>query len=275
MAPLRLHPYDHPTHLSRFDVPLSARPRSGSGRKAGRATPVRPTRSGSPSGVLAAVVTDLDRTILRPGGRPTPAGRTAVRKAHALGLRVLLVSGRPYSDLIRLARGFGEWDGLVAEDGAVVEAPRGVPLRVRGRAVASRVRARLRASPGLRPELGRVVASVPRTDGPALRRAMAGLPVQLVANIDRLMVVPAGVTKGSGVRTALRLLGMAGRAYAAIGDAENDLEVLRGAALSAAVANALPAVRASVDYVCRARFDRGVLEFVEGPLRTRMNGSAL
>jgi hydroxymethylpyrimidine pyrophosphatase-like HAD family hydrolase len=187
-----------------------------------------------------------------------------------MGLTALLVSGRPYEELVRLAHEIGEWDGLVAEDGAVVEAPLGHRPLIRGRSTAATVRRRLRGVYGLTPELGRVIASVPRSQRRLLQRTLEGLPVVVQANIDRLMVVPAGLNKASGVRVALRRLGLPRTEYAAIGDAENDLELLRGAALSGAVANAIPRVRAVVDYVCRAPFDRGVLEFVRGPVRARV-----
>jgi|SRR5271170_2645580 len=267
MIPDLAHSYDVRARLIRFDVPRSARGRSDRGPAAPSTSPTeRPGRSGR----VVAVAIDLDRTILRPGGRPTARARRAVREIRAMGLWALLVSGRKYDDLLRLAKGLGPWDGLVAEDGAVVEAPAGRPPRITGRRVAASVRARFAAGPRLHPEFGVVVASVPRAERLDLLRAITGLPVTVVANVDRLMVLPAGVTKGSGVGAALGRLGAPGGAYAAIGDAENDLGLLRGAALSAAVANALPLVRSTVDYVCRDPFDRGVLEFVEGPLRARL-----
>jgi len=187
-----------------------------------------------------------------------------------MGLVALLVSGRPYDDLVRTARQVGQWDGLVAEDGAVVQAPYESPPTARGCPTAQAVRQRLLSSPGLHPELGQIVASVPRREGVTLRRAVRGLRVRVVANVDRLMVLPAGVNKGAGVQTALRRLGLRRTGYAAIGDAENDLEMLEGAHLSAAVRNALPRVRAAVEYRCRGSFDEGVLEFVRGPLRERV-----
>jgi hydroxymethylpyrimidine pyrophosphatase-like HAD family hydrolase len=220
-----------------------------------------------------AFVTDLDRTLLRTGGAATASARRALREVRAMGLPTLLVSGRPYEDLVRLARPFGEWDALVAEDGAVVEAPTGRPPWTRGRRTAATVRGRVRASPRLHPEFGRVVASVPLAERIALRRAVRGLAVVLVSNVDRVMVIPRGLSKGSGVATALRRLGLHRAGYAAIGDAENDLEMLRGADLSGAVANAIPAVRAEVDYRCHRPFDRGVLEFVQGPLRERLDAA--
>jgi hydroxymethylpyrimidine pyrophosphatase-like HAD family hydrolase len=100
--------------------------------------------------------------------------------------------------------------------------------------------------------------------------AVVGFPVRVFANVDRVMVLPEGVTKRSGTRMALRHLGLANAGYAAIGDAENDLELLRGASLAGAVANAERSVRSSVDYICRGSFELGVLEFVRGPLSVRV-----
>lgn len=183
-----------------------------------------------------------------------------------MGFRVLLVSGRPYSTLGVMAQKFGTLDGIVAENGAIVEAPLGTAPTVTGRRVARSVRARIRGQSRLHPDVGEIVISVPRSMRRRLEAAVAGLPVQLVPNVDRLMVVPDGVSKRSGMRTALRQLGIAHGRYAAIGDAENDVALLEGARLAGAVANAEPNVLAAVDYVCRERFERGVLEFVRGPL---------
>ena len=146
----------------------------------------------------------------------------------------------------------------------------GSPPRVVGRRTAAEIRRRLVHHPRLEGAWGEVIFSVPRGHRRRLVRMVAGLPVHVTANVDRLMVVPAGVSKLTGVRIALRRLDVDPRAYAAIGDAENDVELLQGAGLSAAVANARPEVRRVVDFIAVTRFDRGVLEFVEGPLRERM-----
>lgn len=219
---------------------------------------------------LVAFATDLDRTLLRPGGGPTVAAQRAIRTARRWGLRTILVSGREYAELRRLGREFGPWDALVAEDGAVVEAPVGTPARVVGRRTAAEMRRRLARHPRLHGAWGEVVFSVPRGHRRRLVRMVAGLPVHVTANVDRLMVLPAGVTKLTGIRTALRCLGLPRGPFAAIGDAENDLELLRGAALSGTVANGRPEVRRAVDYVASQPFDRGVWEFVDGPVRARL-----
>jgi hydroxymethylpyrimidine pyrophosphatase-like HAD family hydrolase len=237
-------------------------------RAASNGSDLRKPLGGRPR--ISVFATDLDRTLLRPGGKPSETARAALREARAMGLRTLLVSGREYSKLGRFARAIGEWDGIVAENGAVVEVPTGSTPRIVGLREAARVRRRLRDRPDLHCEFGQVVISVPRAHRLGLLDALSGLPVRIIPNVDQLMVLPEGVTKMSGIRIALRQLDLSHAGYAAIGDAENDLEMLGGASLAGAVANAEPGVRSAADYVCRGRFERGVLEFVRGPLRDRM-----
>jgi hypothetical protein len=71
------------------------------------------------------------------------------------------------------------------------------------------------------------------------------------------------VNKRSGLERALARLGEPWGATAGIGDAENDLDFLYRCGLAAAVANALPEVKAAVDVVTEAAFGAGVAELVE------------
>jgi hydroxymethylpyrimidine pyrophosphatase-like HAD family hydrolase len=226
-------------------------------------SPGTPREPGGPSAALAV---DLDRTLVRPGRSPPLAATRALREAGAMGLRVILVSGRTHSALAPFVEALGAVDGVVAENGAVVEAPRGQRPIVLGSRVAAQVHRRLRSSPELDVEFGTIVASVRVGDRERLRDLVDGLPVTLTQNVDRVMVLPAGITKSSGVHVALLRMGLGGRGFAAIGDGENDVPMLLDAALSGAVANATPAARAAADYRCKAPSARGVAEFVRGPL---------
>jgi len=186
-----------------------------------------------------------------------------------MGLTVILVSGRTHAALAPFVEALGEIDGVVGENGAVVEAPRGRrPVRF-GAGTAAAVRRRLRAAPDLAVEFGRVVASVRRAERARLARLVDGLPVILIDNVDRVMVLPVGISKATGVRIALARMGLGGGRFAAIGDGENDVPMLREAEVSGAVANATAAARAAAHYLCRAPSARGVAEFVRGPLADR------
>jgi hydroxymethylpyrimidine pyrophosphatase-like HAD family hydrolase len=215
---------------------------------------------------LAAFASDLDRTLLAKGRPLSKGSRTALREARALGLATLLVSGRRYDWLRDFVRPWNAWDALVAEDGAVIEAPVGSAPRVLGVTIARRVAARVRADARLHPEVGRVVVSLPLAEAPRALRAVRGLPITASTNIDRVMLLPRGIDKGTGVRVALARLGLRSAGYAAIGDAENDQALLGGAMLSGAVANARPSLRRQAAFVAHRRYGAGVLEFVHGPV---------
>lgn len=97
----------------------------------------------------------------------------------------------------------------------------------------------------------------------AMLRAQT-LPNRITAYGKRaLEIAPAGVTKASGVGKLAALLGLGMDEVLTIGDDENDLEMLRHAAFSATVSNALPKVKAQVGYVANAACAAGVLEAVQ------------
>jgi hydroxymethylpyrimidine pyrophosphatase-like HAD family hydrolase len=224
---------------------------------------------------LVAFAVDLDRTLLPTDGSGIPAASRVLKAVRQMGLRTVLVSGRELSVLSAFAHRLQYVDALVAENGAVVESPFGGQPLVVGRDTGARVRHRLFGRPWPAAEFGMVVASLPRRLRPRVVPLLKGLGVELVANADRVMILPRGVTKASGMQLALERLHLRGQPYAAIGDGENDLPLLRAAALSAAVRNAHRRVRGNVDYVCRASYGRGVAEFVRGPLRRARRPPAL
>ncbi len=183
-----------------------------------------------------------------------------------MGLRVILVSGREYPTLASIARRIRVVDAVVAENGALVDSPFvGRPKRY-GRATGTRVRERFAITNLHGIEVGEVVVSVPLRSAREAGRRVAGLAVTLVRNADRVMIVPRGVDKATGVRAAMRGLRLGAASFAAIGDGDNDLPLLRAAALAGAVHNARPGVRAESDYICKASVGAGVREFVRGPL---------
>ncbi len=223
---------------------------------------------------LGAFASDLDRTLLAPGRGLPRSAYEALEAAKRLGLYVVVVSGREHSVLRKLVAELPAIDALVGENGAVVESPRGsVPVPF-GRTAAARARRRLVGADVDGIETGEVVISAGIERRRELEKALRGVRVDLVENVNRVMVLPRGISKRSGLEQALRRLGAAHVPFAAVGDASNDLPLLRAARLSAAVANAEPMVRSSVHYVCRRRYSEGVREFVAGPVRDLLLGRA-
>ena len=79
-----------------------------------------------------------------------------------------------------------------------------------------------------------------------------GLELQIVFNKGAVMVLPTGVNKAFGLEHALQEMKLSRHNTVGVGDAENDHAFLQLCELSAAVSNALPAVKATVDFVLPA-----------------------
>ena len=89
-----------------------------------------------------------------------------------------------------------------------------------------------------------------------------GLELEVIFNKGAVMILPTGINKATGLKVALAELELSRQEVAGIGDAENDHAFLELCGLSAAVANALPALKARADLVMRFDHGNGVTEFI-------------
>lgn len=79
-----------------------------------------------------------------------------------------------------------------------------------------------------------------------------------------LEVRPPGSSKATGLRAATDRLGIDRRDVLALGDSDNDVEMLEWAGVAVVVSGATDRARASSDYVTRFGPSRGVLEVLRG-----------
>ena len=84
-----------------------------------------------------------------------------------------------------------------------------------------------------------------------------------ILNKDSLMCLPAGVDKASGLAAAAGDLGLDLRSVVGVGDAENDLPFLAACGIGAAVANALPEVKAAAGLVTPFAEGEGVVWLID------------
>jgi hypothetical protein len=80
------------------------------------------------------------------------------------------------------------------------------------------------------------------------------------------MVLPTGISKGTGLYEALGELGVSHHSAIGVGDGENDHSLLEACEVGAAVANAVPALQSRADVVLTQRAGDGVASLLEGPL---------
>ncbi len=93
--------------------------------------------------------------------------------------------------------------------------------------------------------------------------AASSLSLHVICNKDSVMILPAGVSKASGVDAALNALGVAYQQVVGIGDAENDIDFLAKCGLAVAVGNALLEVKERAQMITRAANGAGVAELAE------------
>ncbi len=217
----------------------------------------------------AALATDYDGTIAHDGAVDPPT-IAALERLRASGRRLVLVTGRELPDLCRVMNRLDLFDRVVAENGGLLyrpetreECPLAEPPPA---ALVERLRER-----GVSPlSAGRVVVATREPHETEVLAAIhdLGLEQQITFNKGAVMVLPAGVTKESGLRTALAELEIAPLNCAGVGDAENDLAMLALCGAKVAVANALASVRESADLVTAAARGAGVAELVDRLIAT-------
>jgi hydroxymethylpyrimidine pyrophosphatase-like HAD family hydrolase len=196
-------------------------------------------------GVLAL---DYDGTIARDGVL-SPEVKSAIAEARARGIVVIIVTGRILSELRSVAGDLNFVDAVVAENGAVV-AFRNAQTRIAGQLPPQRFFDELRRR-GVASKSGQCIVEVDASAGPAVLATIRDLqlPLVILFNLGRLMVLPQAISKGTGLRNALRILRLSPHNAIAIGDAENDHELLAPCELAAAVGWGSKVLQAAADEV--------------------------
>jgi hydroxymethylpyrimidine pyrophosphatase-like HAD family hydrolase len=212
-----------------------------------------------------AIAVDYDGTLTRTD-RPAADVLAAIREQRERGRVVVLVTGRILSELRAVFPEVDEeFDAIVAENGAVLADDDGVQDLVPpvDAALAQRL-----AHRDLSVRQGRVLLACDAEHVQAVTEEIVRLQLgcQLVHNRAALMVLPNGVTKGTGLMQALGNLGISRHSTLAVGDAENDHHLLEVCELGVAVGNAVAALKRRADVVLDESDGVGVAELLRGPL---------
>jgi len=174
---------------------------------------------------LCVVALDYDGTIAW-NGHAEPLVLEAVREAQARGIVVILVTGRILADLQLVLPEHELFDVIVAENGAVLAFPK-VPIRRLTHPPSKVLLDELCAS-GVSVSSGECIIEADAGAAPRILEAIRKheLPLVLQFNHGRVMVLPQGINKATGLREALSNLRLSLHNCVAIGDAENDYAML-------------------------------------------------
>ena len=210
-----------------------------------------------------ALATDYDGTLATDG--VVSAGVVAaLERVVASGRKLILVTGRQLDDLGRAFPRLDLFHRVVAENGALLYNPATRDEKPLGEPPPAEFVEALRAR-GVQPlAIGRsIVATWEPNQTVVLETIRAlGLELQVIFNKGAVMVLPAGVNKGSGLYAALSELDLSPHNAVGIGDAENDHTFLNLCECSVAVANALPMLKERADLVTTGAHGDGLAELV-------------
>lgn len=210
-----------------------------------------------------ALATDYDGTLAHDGcvGRETLQALERFRQA---GRKLLLVTGRQLDDLASVFPHFDLFERIVAENGAVLYTPQTREKHILADPPNPALLETLRDR-GVPLSVGDVIVATWTPHETAALQAIRelGLELHVIFNKGAVMILPATITKMTGLKAALKSLNILPHNVAAVGDAENDHAFLRYCGFSAAVSNALPALKESADFLTQAAHGAGVAELID------------
>jgi hydroxymethylpyrimidine pyrophosphatase-like HAD family hydrolase len=211
-----------------------------------------------------AVAADYDGTLANDGSVGEETLETLARVRES-GRKLLLITGRELESLRSVFPDLGLFDLVVAENGALLYHPATGEERLLGKIPPALFVEAMRRSGANPLSVGRCVVATVRPYEAAVSQAIRkfSLDLQIILNRESVMVLPAGVDKGTGFRAALAELGLSAAGVAGIGDAENDFAFLNLCGFSVAVANAIPSLKAQVHLVTSGEDGAGVVEVLQ------------
>jgi phosphoglycolate phosphatase (TIGR01487 family) len=222
--------------------------------------------------VLRAVVTDVDGTLTDQRRRISTAAILAIRDLVDAGIPVVLASGNTTCSLDILCKMIGTDGSIIGENGGVYRHQFDGTLHVAGRQeicweafhrIENHFAEEGKALTLYSPENRFADIAFARTVSPAdAAEVIADMPVRVIDTGFAIHLQYAGVSKGSGLSELADLMGLAPEEFLAIGDSENDTEMLRRAGVGAAVGNAAPAPLAAAEYVAEKKYGGGFVEIV-------------
>lgn len=227
---------------------------------------------------FSTLALDFDGTIAR-NDVLDPGVRDAIAEVRAKGIVVILVTGRILDDLRRVAGDLHFADAVVAENGAVIEFPDSGYSRLLAPSAPEVLVKELKRQ-GVPFAAGQSVIDAHADSAPQILAILRRLelPLVLAFNRSRVMVLPQAVSKATGLRAALSILRLSAHNTVAIGDAENDHELLHSCELGVGVAWGSEVLKASADFVLPGDGPPAVAGFIRtlagsreipAPLKTR------
>jgi hydroxymethylpyrimidine pyrophosphatase-like HAD family hydrolase len=216
------------------------------------------------------IAVDVDGTLYD-GAGVAPAAVDALRRCRDEGHLLVIVTGRRWESLPDVVPSVLELCHVVVseEGGVLTDVSTGVSVLLADPLDSDLVQA-LRAAGIDRLDVGRVMVGAPIEflDTVVDVHRRVGSARTVIINKGSVALAPVGCDKASGLRAAVATLDAGALPIVAIGDAANDLPMLRMATFPYGVANADDAVRGSRVHLTTQAVGLGVAEALRRHLPT-------
>jgi hydroxymethylpyrimidine pyrophosphatase-like HAD family hydrolase len=211
---------------------------------------------------VTVLALDYDGTIAH-DDRVDPSVRDAIADARRRGISVMLVTGRRLDDLRRVAGDLHFVDGVVAENGGLLHFPDGGLTTTLAPPMPAAFVTYLHEH-GISFQAGQCLVEADASSAPQMLDAIRALelPIVLLFNRSRVMALAQGISKSTGLSAALQALRKSPRNAVAVGDAENDHELLRVVEIGAAVEWGSRSLQAAADLVISGDGPPAVAAFI-------------
>lgn len=225
-------------------------------------------RRGRPEpGEVKGVVVDIDGTLSDSTRRIGLDAVTALREVNDSGVAVMLASGNVLPVAYSLATYAGFNGPIIAENGGIVcyrqqiwtVASPDEPRKAYEHLQANMRVERLFTDRWRETEVG----IKQETSLEDVRRLLEGFEVDVQSTGWAIHIMQRGMDKMVGVRKACEIVGLSTDDVAAIGDSENDEQMLTGCGWGVAVGNASDETRSVATYAAKRESGDGVVEALE------------
>jgi hydroxymethylpyrimidine pyrophosphatase-like HAD family hydrolase len=211
-----------------------------------------------------ALAADYDGTIAHDG---VVDDQTigALKQFKESGRRLILVTGRELPDLKKVFPALVIFDRVAAENGALIFDPASEQEWPLAPAPPPLFIEKLKERKVVPLSVGRSIVATWEPHEAAVLEVIRdlGLELNIIFNKGAVMVLPPRINKAAGLEAALAQLELSGHNVIGVGDAENDHAFLQACGCAAAVANALPMVKASADIILSGERGAGVIELLD------------
>ena len=210
-----------------------------------------------------ALATDYDGTIATEG-IVKETTYSALKSWQQTGRSLIMVTGRRLDNLYAVFPQAKTFDCIIAENGSLISFPATEETILLGDSPPKALIEALqkRQVEPLNVGLGIVSTYVPHDTTVMEVIKELDLAWQISYNKGAVMLLPKGVDKDKGLRTALNKMNLSADEVVAVGDGENDLPLLKLCGLSVSVQNALPLVKEVSNWVMTQNSGDGVVELI-------------